>query len=146
MASSPHLQRLQTRFASALAVPFLALLAGIVPACAQSIGAAHAQDAPAIVQPGAPGEPSKTLPASTRPSLPPLAAADVEFMQGMIMHHQQAVEMTALIPSHTENAGVRSLGAKISSSQSDEIRFMQRLARRARPGNFHVDARYARYG
>jgi uncharacterized protein (DUF305 family) len=78
-----------------------------------------------IVQPGAPGEPSKTLPADTRPALPPLAAADVDFMQGMIMHHQQAVEMTALIPSHTENPQVRSLGAKISSSQSDEIRFMQ---------------------
>ena len=42
------------------------------------------------------------------------------------MHHSQAVEMTALIASHTENQGVRSLGAKISSSQSDEIRFMQR--------------------
>jgi len=86
---------------------------------------AHAQAGAVIVQPGAPGEPSKTLPANARPSLPPLAAADVDFMQGMIMHHEQAVEMTALIPSHTENARVRSLGAKISSSQSDEIRFMQ---------------------
>jgi uncharacterized protein (DUF305 family) len=55
-----------------------------------------------------------------------LAQADVDFMQGMIMHHQQAVEMTALIASHTENKQVRALGAKISSSQSDEIRFMQR--------------------
>lgn len=79
-----------------------------------------------VVQPGAPGEPSRTLPASTRPTVPPLAQADVDFMQGMIMHHSQAVEMTALIASHTENKGVRSLGAKISSSQSDEIRFMQR--------------------
>jgi len=42
------------------------------------------------------------------------------------MHHSQAVEMTALIPSHTENKDVRSLGARISSSQSDEIKFMQR--------------------
>jgi uncharacterized protein (DUF305 family) len=47
-------------------------------------------------------------------------------MQGMIMHHAQAVEMTALIPSHTENPAVRSLGARISSSQSDEMKFMQR--------------------
>jgi uncharacterized protein (DUF305 family) len=47
-------------------------------------------------------------------------------MQGMIMHHAQAVEMTALIPSHTENQDLRSLGAKISSSQSDEIKLMQR--------------------
>jgi uncharacterized protein (DUF305 family) len=47
-------------------------------------------------------------------------------MQGMIMHHSQAVEMTALITSHTENKELRSLGARISSSQSDEIKFMQR--------------------
>ena len=82
--------------------------------------------APVVVQPGAPGEPSKTLPSGTRPTLPPIAHADVDFMQGMIMHHQQAVEMTALIASHTDNKGIHALGAKISSSQSDEIRFMQR--------------------
>lgn len=90
--------------------------------------------APVIVQPGAPGEPSKTLPSTTRPSLPPLSAADVSFMQGMIMHHSQAVEMTALIPSHTQNKEIRSLGAKISSSQADEIRMMERwLAVRGQP-------------
>jgi uncharacterized protein (DUF305 family) len=47
-------------------------------------------------------------------------------MQGMIMHHAQAVEMTALIASHTENKDLRLLGARISSSQSSEIRFMKR--------------------
>jgi len=47
-------------------------------------------------------------------------------MQGMIMHHAQAVEMTAMIPSHTQNKDLRSLGARISSSQSDEINFMKR--------------------
>ena len=81
---------------------------------------------PVVVQPGAPGQPSRTLPASTKAKLPPLSRADVEFMQGMIMHHAQAVEMTALIASHTENKDVRLLGARISSSQSDEIRFMKR--------------------
>ena len=99
--------------------------------------AAYAQKetpaAPAVVvQPGAPGEPSRTLPPSTRPTVPHLSPADVAFMQGMIMHHSQAVEMTAMIPSHTENKDVRSLGAKISSSQTDEINFMKRwlVARR----------------
>jgi len=82
--------------------------------------------APVVVQPGAPGQPSRRLPPSTRATLPPLSRADVEFMQGMIMHHAQAVEMTALIASHTENKDLRSLGARISSSQTDEIRFMQR--------------------
>ena len=81
---------------------------------------------PVVVQPGAPGKPSRTLPPSTRATLPPRSQADVEFMQGMIMHHAQAVEMTALIGSHTENNELRLLGARISSSQSDEIRFMRR--------------------
>jgi uncharacterized protein (DUF305 family) len=89
---------------------------------------------PVVVQPGAPGAPSKTLPSSTRASLPPRSPADVEFMQGMIMHHAQAVEMTAMIPSHTRNKDLRSLGARISSSQSDEIKFMKRwLAARGEP-------------
>jgi len=47
-------------------------------------------------------------------------------MQGMIFHHAQAVEMTAMISSHTQNKDLRSLGARISSSQSDEIKFMKR--------------------
>src|SRR4051812_31244568 len=79
---------------------------------------------PVIVQPGAPGQPSRTLPSSTRAQLPPLSPKDVEFMQGMIMHHAQAVEMTALIDSHTTNKDLRLLGARISKSQSDEINFM----------------------
>lgn len=100
-----------------------------------SAGIAQAsKSSPAVVQPGAPGEPSKTLPPSTHPTVPRLSQADVAFMQGMIMHHSQAVEMTALIPSHTTNPDIHSLGAKISSSQSDEIAFMKRwLAARGQP-------------
>ena len=47
-------------------------------------------------------------------------------MQGMIMHHAQAVEMTALIELQTQNNDLRLLGARISKSQSDEIKFMKR--------------------
>ena len=97
----------------------------------------HAQDgarAPAVVQPGAPGQPTKRLPPDTKGVLPPRSQADIDFMQGMIMHHAQAVEMTALIPSHTDNKDLRLLGARISSSQSDEIGFMKRwLAARGEP-------------
>ena len=42
------------------------------------------------------------------------------------MHHAQAIEMTDLIESHTENKDIRLLGARISHSQSDEIKFMKR--------------------
>lgn len=47
-------------------------------------------------------------------------------MQGMIMHHEQAVEMTALIESRTENKSIRLLGSRISQSQVDEMKFMRR--------------------
>jgi len=119
------------------AVLFGMLLAAIA-ATGLSSSIAHARQtdpaAPAVVQPGAPGKPSKKLPASTTAAPPRWSPADVEFMQGMIMHHSQAVEMTALISSHTENKDVRALGARISSSQSDEIKFMQRwLAARGEP-------------
>jgi uncharacterized protein (DUF305 family) len=89
---------------------------------------------PVIVQPGAPGQPTKVLPATTRAVLPPISIEDIEFMQGMIMHHAQAVEMTALIEARTENKELRLLGARISQSQSDEMNFMKRwLENRGEP-------------
>jgi len=92
-----------------------------------SVSAQQAEPAtPVVVQPGAPGQPTRTLPPSTRATLPPYSPADVQFMQHMIMHHAQAVEMTALIESHTQNARLRTLGERISRSQSDEISFMKR--------------------
>ena len=103
--------------------------------CSSSVQAQQTDPAtPVVVQPGAPGTPSKTLPPTTKGTLPPRSEADVEFMQGMILHHAQAIEMTALIPSHTENKELLLLGAKISSSQSEEIKFMKRwLAARGEP-------------
>src|SRR5204863_3898855 len=91
-------------------------------------------NAPTIVQPGAPGQPTKTLPAATTGVLPPSSPKDIEFMQGMIMHHAQAVEMTALIDARTDNQELRLLGARISHSQAEEIKFMERwLQARGQP-------------
>ena len=106
----------------------VAITLGVLTAFFSSVARAQRPEPapPVIVQPGAPGKPSKKLPESTTGKLPPQSQADVDFMQGMIMHHAQAVEMTALIPSHTENKDLRLLGARISSSQSDEIKFMKR--------------------
>src|SRR3989442_12850343 len=104
-------------------------LAGLfsLPVCAQQADQQQPdQRTPVVVQPGAPGQPTRTLPPSTRATLPPRSSADVQFMQGMIVHHAQAVEMTALIASHTQNKDLRLLGARISHSQSEEIKFMQR--------------------
>ncbi len=105
------------RFCVAAAAAFFFAL----PLCAQ-----QTDPTPVIVRPGAPGQDSKVLPADTRPTLPNVTRKDVEFMQGMIMHHGQAVEMTALIDSRSENRELRRLGARISHSQSDEMRLMER--------------------
>lgn len=109
-------------------------------ACLLSLQVLAQQPDPVVVQPGAPGQPTRTLPPSTRATLPPNSRADAQFMQGMIMHHAQAVEMTALIESRTQNKELRSLGARISRSQSDEVNFMKRwLAARGEetPPNMH---------
>jgi uncharacterized protein (DUF305 family) len=79
-----------------------------------------------IVQPGAPGQPSKSLPASTRAQLTPRSTKDIEFMQGMIMHHAQAVEMVALMPERTQRKDLLLLGERIAHSQADEMNFMKR--------------------
>lgn len=116
-------------FARSVAISCGALLAGSVCTLLMSTAATAQRSDPAksvVVQPGAPGAPSKTLPPSTRAILPPQASADVQFMQGMILHHAQAIEMTALIPSHTDDKSLRFLGERISRSQTDEIKFMQR--------------------
>ena len=103
------------------AVALICLLS--LPVCAQQN---DSNELPVVVQPGAPGQTTRILPPSTRAKLPLRSPKDVEFMQGMVMHHGQAVEMTALIESRTENKNIRLLGARISQSQSDEINFMKR--------------------
>jgi uncharacterized protein (DUF305 family) len=47
-------------------------------------------------------------------------------MQGMTMHHAQAVEMTDLIESRTTNKSIHLIGSRISKSQADEMEFMKR--------------------
>lgn len=121
--------RLRSRLRVAAGFLTAVTLAGLL-----SLPVSAQQSEPIVVQPGAPGQPTRTLPSSTRPTLPPPSKADVQFMQGMIMHHAQAVEMTALIDSHTENKELRSLGARIGRSQDDEIKFMKRwLTARGEP-------------
>ncbi len=111
----------------------LTFLAAVLT-CFLSISALAQQDAPVVVQPGAPGQPTKVLPSSTRATLPLVSKKDVEFMLGMIMHHAQAVEMVALMDSRTQNKELRLLGARISHSQSEEIGLMERwLAARGQP-------------
>jgi len=94
-----------------------------------------------IVQPGAPGESSKNLsPATASNTTPGLADPDVKFMQGMIMHHSQAVEMTALMPTHTHNKDLLAFGKRISISQTDEMQYMKQwLEERGKPVEMEHD-------
>jgi len=52
-------------------------------------------------------------------------AADVRFMQGMIGHHAQAVEMVGLVAARTTNEGLRRLALRIEVSQNDEMQMMR---------------------
>ena len=95
------------------------------------------------MQPGAPGQSNKTLTPETASAAPRRPSeADIKFMQGMIMHHAQAVEMTELLRTRSQNTEVQALGKRISISQTDEMRFMKQwLSDRGLPlsGNGSMD-------
>lgn len=82
---------------------------------------------PPIIQPGAPGQPSHVIDAGRATDLSHVQAtpADVKFMQGMISHHSQAVEMVELLKTRTQSEDMRKLGLRIELSQQDEIKMME---------------------
>ena len=84
-----------------------------------------AQQVP-LVQPGAPGQPNKVVTNTVGTAVKDPTAADFSFMQDMVMHHSQAVEMVSLMKGRTTNPDLLDLGKRISISQGDEIAFMKR--------------------
>ncbi|MGH9332450.1 MAG: DUF305 domain-containing protein [Vicinamibacteria bacterium] len=94
-----------------------------VTSCRIASGQSH----PPIVQPGAPGKPSRVIAVREAVDLSGVqyTEADVRFMQGMIAHHAQALEMTALLPSRSTREDIRKLALRIEVSQADEIKMMQ---------------------
>jgi uncharacterized protein (DUF305 family) len=113
-----------------------ALLAGVAlasAACRSAGIAPAAQPAapavpPPIVQPGAPGQPSQVISAETASDLSHVeyTGADIKFMQGMIGHHAQALEMVELLKTRTARDDLKKLALRIELSQDDEIKMMQR--------------------
>jgi uncharacterized protein (DUF305 family) len=81
-----------------------------------------------ILQPGAPGQDTKTINAEQATDLSKVqaTAADVKFMQGMIGHHAQAVEMVELLNQNTTNPEMKLLGLRIKMSQDDEMNMMKK--------------------
>lgn len=97
-----------------------------------------------IVQPGAPGKRSKTVsPAAAGTFARVLTDADVSFMQGMIHHHSQAVEMVDLLRTRGQSRELQSFGERIRISQTDEMQFMKQwLTDRGKPvtmGGGHME-------
>ncbi|MEO6359250.1 MAG: DUF305 domain-containing protein [Sphingomicrobium sp.] len=97
-----------------------------VAAWASIVGPAGAQPV-SIIQPGPPGSAVKVLTpveaariANTR-----FTAADIHFMQMMIVHHQQAVDMAALAPSRTNHPQLLTIAGRITAAQQDEMKFMR---------------------
>lgn len=74
-----------------------------------------------VVQPGAPGEPTKRVAPGATPASVQHTQADVEFMQGMIHHHQQAVTMTDWVPDRTRSTSIRLLARRMGLSQQAEV-------------------------
>ena len=93
------------------------LVAPVAPALAQV----------SIVNPGAPGKESRKLSAeeAVKIAASRYSAADVQFMQDMIPHHHQALEMAALVGTRTNSPALIDAAGRIEASQRDEIAFMQ---------------------
>ena len=80
-----------------------------------------------LLQGGAPGEASRNITVEEATDLSGIqhTPADVAFMQGMIGHHAQALEMTALLYERSTWQDIRMLAQRIDVSQADEIKMMQ---------------------
>jgi uncharacterized protein (DUF305 family) len=103
---------------------------GVLAASCRTARVASTSSAPdplPIVQPGAPGQPSRVITAQAAADVSKVdyIDADIKFMQGMIGHHAQAIEMVALIPTHSSRREMVLLGQRIDISQTDEIKMMQ---------------------
>jgi len=81
-----------------------------------------------IIQPGAPGEMAQAFDTAELDAIRGLdySEADVRFMRGMIPHHGQALDMTAMVPARATTDGFRGLALRMQISQRDEIRLMER--------------------
>ena len=82
-------------------------------------------DAP-ILQPGSPGESTKEISAEQASDIAnsSYTVADVNFMQGMIVHHEQALTMSRMASQRTNSKAILDLAGRIEGSQEDEIQFM----------------------
>jgi uncharacterized protein (DUF305 family) len=120
--------RLSTRRLVLIAVAGSVALAAAVVAVALLGSGSEQPPGPRVVQPGAPGQPGRTLNPDEVSSFAPPAhtPADTLFMHRMIAHHEQALRMTALVSERGASTDVTRLAGRIDVSQRDEIAQMRR--------------------
>jgi uncharacterized protein (DUF305 family) len=85
-----------------------------------------------ILQPGRPGQPARTLPPGTTLPADRYNRADVNFVQSMVVHHAQALEMGRLARTRAEDPKVRAMAERITDSQGAEILNMSSWLKRHR--------------
>ena len=73
--------------------------------------------------------PASDVSVSARDTTPTYSAADIEFMNGMIAHHAQALLMAGWAESHGASPAIRTLTQRIINAQNDEIVGMQKWLR-----------------
>jgi uncharacterized protein (DUF305 family) len=88
------------------------------------------QEAP-IIQPGAPGDSPRELSADEAIEIANTSYSpdDVQFMQDMIPHHNQAMQMAELVDDRTNRPELNDVAGRINVSQRDEIDFMRQWLR-----------------
>lgn len=92
-----------------------------------SAATATEQVGPGVLQPGATGRSAgMALEQHADTIRPRYTEADVRFMQHMIVHHAQALEMSRLVPDRAASEDIRLLAQRIDRSQRDEIAMMKR--------------------
>lgn len=98
-------------------------------ACTGDDGERSADGGPPVLAPGKPGEPNRTLsPEEAEKSAPKNKPndADYAFMQDMIVHHSQAIEMTDLAAKSAVARKVKAIADRIADAQGPEIDAMNR--------------------
>jgi uncharacterized protein (DUF305 family) len=104
----------------------VAALAGGGPGEGEADGGSG-DDGARTVQPGAPGEPSRELGDDEAPvEVPEHSPTDTAFMQDMVVHHRQAMAMTALVADRTERDDLPVLAERITETQETEIDQVER--------------------
>jgi uncharacterized protein (DUF305 family) len=101
------------------------------------------EDTPGVIMPGLPGEPAKTVPASEAAQAVPKQKpndADFRYVKMMIKHHEQALEMTSLVPSRVANETLKAFASRIADTQAPDIKSMQAWLARAGGGPAHDES------